>query len=48
MEAKAKFLGHPIHQMIIVLPLGLLTTAVVSMSSICSAAASAGPRLPIG
>jgi len=29
MEAKAKFLGHPIHQMIIVLPLGLLTTAVV-------------------
>src|SRR6266513_611010 len=29
MEAKAKFLGHPIHQMVIVLPLGLLTTAVV-------------------
>src|SRR4051812_41740003 len=29
MEAKAKLLGHPIHQMLIVLPLGLLTTAVV-------------------
>src|ERR1043165_4724418 len=29
MEAKAKFLGHPIHQMLIALPLGLLTTAVV-------------------
>lgn len=29
MEAKAKLLGHPIHQMLIVLPLGLLITAVV-------------------
>src|SRR5204863_9584817 len=29
MEARAKLLGHPIHQMLIVLPLGLLTTAVV-------------------
>jgi uncharacterized membrane protein len=29
MEAKAKLLGHPIHQMLIVLPLGLLTTAIV-------------------
>jgi uncharacterized membrane protein len=29
MEAKAKFMGHPVHQMLIVLPLGLLTTAVV-------------------
>ena len=29
MEAKAKLFGHPIHQMLIVLPLGLLTTAVV-------------------
>lgn len=29
MEAKAKFLGHPIHQMLIVFPLGLLATAVI-------------------
>jgi len=29
MEARAKLLGHPIHQMVIVLPLGLLTTAVI-------------------
>lgn len=29
MEAKAKLLGHPIHQMLIVFPLGLLVTAVV-------------------
>jgi uncharacterized membrane protein len=29
MESKAKFLGHPIHQMLIVFPLGLLVTAVV-------------------
>jgi uncharacterized membrane protein len=29
MEAKARLLGHPIHQMLIVFPLGLLTTAIV-------------------
>lgn len=29
MESKAKVLGHPIHQMLIVLPLGLLTAAVL-------------------
>jgi uncharacterized membrane protein len=29
MEARAKLLGHPIHQMLIVFPLGLLATAVV-------------------
>ena len=29
MEAKAKLLGHSIHQMLIVLPLGLLVTAVI-------------------
>lgn len=29
MEAKAKILGHPIHQMLIVFPLGLLATAVI-------------------
>src|SRR5688572_29689735 len=29
MEAKAKFLGHPVHQMLVVFPLGLLATAVV-------------------
>lgn len=29
MEAKAKLFGHPIHQMLIVFPLGLLATAVV-------------------
>lgn len=29
MESKAKFMGHPIHQMLIVFPLGLLATAVV-------------------
>src|SRR5438067_10157602 len=28
MESKAKLLGHPIHPMLIVLPLGLLATAV--------------------
>src|SRR3954468_2830456 len=29
MEARAKLLGHPIHQMLIVLPLGMLSGAVV-------------------
>lgn len=29
MEARAKLLGHPVHQMLIVLPLGLLAGAVV-------------------
>jgi uncharacterized membrane protein len=29
MEAKAKLLGHPIHPMLIVFPLGLLATAVI-------------------
>lgn len=29
MESRAKFLGHPIHQMLIVFPLGLLVTAVI-------------------
>jgi uncharacterized membrane protein len=29
MEAKARLLGHPVHQMLIVLPLGLLSTAVI-------------------
>lgn len=29
MESKAKVLGHPVHQMLIVLPLGLLIGAVV-------------------
>src|SRR4051794_33704816 len=29
MESKAKLLGHPIHPMLIVFPLGLLATAVV-------------------
>lgn len=29
MEAKAKLFGHPVHQMLIVLPLGLLTGAVL-------------------
>lgn len=29
MESKAKFLGHPAHQMLIVFPLGLLATAVI-------------------
>lgn len=29
MEARAKLLGHPIHQMLIVFPLGLLATAIV-------------------
>jgi uncharacterized membrane protein len=30
MEAKAKLLGHPIHQMVIVLPLGLLIAAWIA------------------
>jgi uncharacterized membrane protein len=29
MESRAKFLGHPIHQMLIVFPLGLLAMAVI-------------------
>jgi uncharacterized membrane protein len=29
MESKAKIFGHPIHQMLIVFPLGLLATAVI-------------------
>ena len=29
MDAKAKILGHPVHQMLIVFPLGLLTTAII-------------------
>jgi uncharacterized membrane protein len=29
MESKAKLLGHPLHPMLIVFPLGLLATAVV-------------------
>ena len=32
MEARAKLLGHPVHQMLIVLPLGLLSGAVSSLS----------------
>jgi uncharacterized membrane protein len=30
MESRAKLLGHPIHPMLIVFPLGLLATAVIS------------------
>ncbi len=29
MQSKARLLGHPIHQMLIVFPLGLLATAVI-------------------
>jgi len=29
MESRAKLLGHPVHQMLVVFPLGLLATAVV-------------------
>lgn len=29
MESKAKLLGHPVHQMLVVFPLGLLGTAVI-------------------
>ena len=29
MESKAKLFGHPIHQMLIVFPLGLLATAIL-------------------
>ena len=29
MESRAKILGHPAHQMLIVFPLGLLATAVI-------------------
>src|SRR5215207_6126232 len=29
MQAKARLLGHPIHQMLIVFPLGLLATAII-------------------
>jgi len=29
MESRAKVLGHPVHPMLVVLPLGLLTTAVL-------------------
>jgi uncharacterized membrane protein len=29
METKARLFGHPVHQMLIVFPLGLLTTAII-------------------
>jgi uncharacterized membrane protein len=29
MDARAKLLGHPVHQMLVVFPLGLLATAVI-------------------
>lgn len=29
MESRAKILGHPIHQMLVMFPLGLLTTSVI-------------------
>ena len=29
MEARAKVAGHPVHQMLIVFPLGLLSTALI-------------------
>ena len=29
MESRARLLGHPVHQMVIVFPLGLLATAVI-------------------
>lgn len=29
MESKAKLLGHPIHQMLVPIPFGLLATAVI-------------------
>ena len=29
MESKARLLGHPVHQMLIVFPLGLLATSVI-------------------
>lgn len=29
MKARARFLGHPVHQMLVVFPLGLLATSVV-------------------
>ena len=29
MEARAKLFGHPVHQMLIVFPLGLLATSVI-------------------
>ena len=29
MESKAKLLGHPIHQMLVVLPLGVLAMSLV-------------------
>jgi uncharacterized membrane protein len=29
MQSKARFLGHPVHQMLIVFPLGLLASAVI-------------------
>jgi uncharacterized membrane protein len=29
MRARVRFLGHPVHQMLVVFPLGLLATAVV-------------------
>lgn len=29
MHSKARFLGHPVHQMLIVFPLGLLATAII-------------------
>ena len=31
MDSRAKLLGHPIHQMLIVFPLGLLATAALGV-----------------
>lgn len=36
MEGRAKVLGHPIHQMLIVFPLGLLSTAVIALDALGS------------
>src|SRR5436190_7159004 len=39
MESRAKLLGHPVHQMLIVFPLGLLAMAVI-FDVICLATAN--------
>ena len=44
MESKAKMPGHPIHQTLIVFPLGMLATAVILMSSRTSPRVLAGQR----
>ena len=47
MEARAKLFGHPIHQMLIVFPLGLLATSLASERTPSRGVAPAVIRCPL-